>query len=272
MKVLTKELNNDLDLHEIQVAVNSIAKRTMPVFFLDGSHEGVVESDIKTVRTKLNVTDKENELKFMILPASFTFFTDYDDFAAGQGIRTPEEDFLSLYTNRLRIISYLPEDILKHVKDKRLLAMGYAEEKVKKAIVKYAKRKAKAALKVYDKSINDTIYAAEGLTIEEQFGQQHHKYVFSIVELLDEASIIGVSKKESDLYIELDNDDTIILTDAEILEEEIVPNNTPIRHFELHKNEQCYELHFLLVTKDNNLMENFHYVTYKFQDMRFLNP
>jgi hypothetical protein len=68
----------------------------------------------------------------------------------------------------------------------------------------------------------------------------------------------------------LDGEETIILTDVEILEEEINPLNTYIELFELHKTEQDYELHFLLMTKeDNTMVEEFHYLTYRFKDLMF---
>lgn len=46
--------------------------------------------------------------------------------------------------------------------------------------------------------------------------------------------------------------------------------NAYIEFFELHKNQKLYELHFLMMTKDSNLVEYFHYVTYRFRDMRFV--
>ena len=77
MKILTKELKNDLDLNEVRFSVDSRAKRTLPIFFLNDSCEGVYKSDILTVKTKFNLSDKENELRFMILPATFNFYNDY---------------------------------------------------------------------------------------------------------------------------------------------------------------------------------------------------
>lgn len=46
MKILTKELKNDLDLNEVRFSVDSRAKRTLPIFFLNDSCEGVYKSDI----------------------------------------------------------------------------------------------------------------------------------------------------------------------------------------------------------------------------------
>ena len=76
MKVLTKELRNDFDFQEIYCAINSIEKKTMPVVFLNGD-EGVAKADIKTVKTQFNISDKENKLNFMVMPATFTFYSDY---------------------------------------------------------------------------------------------------------------------------------------------------------------------------------------------------
>jgi len=267
MKVLTKELKHDLELHEIQCVVNSIEKRTLPMVFLNGGCEGVADSAIKTIKTNFNLTDKENELKFMILPATFTFFDNNFEHGRFRWKHTPENDFAAEYANRLRIISYLPEEILKQVKDKRLLAFGYAEQKVKKAIISYAKTATTISIKIFENSIKESLDVASELTIDEEFGK--HEYIYSIEELFSESTITGVRKIGKELYIELNKKDTFVLTDVEILEEEVNPENTYIEFFELHKVEQAYELHFLLMTTDNNFVENFHYVTYRFRDMIF---
>lgn len=267
MKVLTKEIRNDIDLQEIRFAVDSKRSRTMPVFFLNEDN-GVTEAEIKTVRTEFNkLSDKENELRFMIIPATFTFFTEHDSYALEREMHSPESDFLSQYVNRLRIISYLPEEILSEVKDKRLLAMGFSDKKVKKAILRYTDAKIKTALEILENSLKESLKAAEGLTIEKQF--EEHSYIYSIEELFDEAFITSVCKKEKDLYVELNGEDTFVLTNVETLEDEIDPKNTEVSFFELYKVEKGYELHFLLKIKDNNLAESFHYVTYGFKDMRF---
>ncbi len=268
MKILTKELKNDLDLNEVRFSVDSRAKRTLPIFFLNDSCEGVYKSDILTVKTKFNLSDKENELRFMILPATFNFYNDYCEYSLEKETHSPENDFLSQYINRLRVISHLPQEILEQVKDKRLLAMGYAEPKVKKAIIEYADAKTEAAIKVLEKSLEDSLNATAGLTISEQF--KKHDYIDSLEDLFSETYITEVDKKGNAIYLELDGEETIILTDVEILEEEINPLNTYIELFELHKTEQDYELHFLLMTKeDNTMVEEFHYLTYRFKDLMF---
>ena len=48
MKILTKELRNNIDFQEIQCALNSVEKRTMPIFFLNGD-EGIENSDMRIV-------------------------------------------------------------------------------------------------------------------------------------------------------------------------------------------------------------------------------
>lgn len=267
MKVLTKELKHDLELHEIQCAVDSREKRTLPMVFLNGDCEGVADSAIKTIKTNFNVADNENELKFMILPATFTFFGKDFEHGRFRWKHTPENDFAAEYANRLRIISYLPEEILKQVKDKRLLAFGYAEQKVKKAIISYAKTATAISIKILERSLKESLDAASGLTIDEEFGK--HEYIYSIEELFSESTITGVKRIGNELYIELNREETFVLTDVKTLEEEVNPENTYIEFFELHKVDQGYELHFLLMTTDNNFVENLHYATYRFKDMMF---
>ncbi len=251
MKILTKELRNNIDFQEIQCALN----------------EGIENSDMRIVRTQFNMSDKENELKFLIMPATFTFFMGYDENAFEKEMHSPENDFLSQYVNRLRLIQYLPEEILSKVKDKRLLAIGYADQKVKNAIQSYTKIKINNAYKILERSLQSSLKASVGLTIKNQF--EKHSYIYSIEELFDETYITNVCKKGNDLYIELDGENTIVLSEVETLEEEIDPQNTEISLFELYKVKQDYELHFLLKVIDDNLAESFHYVTYKFKDMYF---
>ena len=114
---------------------------------MNDSCEGVYKSDILTVKTKFNLSDKENELRFMILPATFNFYNDYCEYSLEKETHSPENDFLSQYINRLRVISHLPQEILEQVKDKRLLAMGYAEPKVKKQSLSMRMRKLRRRLK-----------------------------------------------------------------------------------------------------------------------------
>lgn len=121
---------------------------------------------------------------------------------------------------------------------------------------------------IMEKSHNDSIVACAGLTIEDQFGEKN--YIYSIVELFDETTITNAYKIKDNIFIELDKEIKIVLIDAEIIEEEKSPINAYVEFFELHKIQGRYELHFLLMIKDSNLIENFHYVTYRFGDMRFL--
>lgn len=118
-----------------------------------------------------------------------------------------------------------------------------------------------------ERSLQSSLKASVGLTIKNQF--EKHSYIYSIEELFDETYITNVCKKGNDLYIELDGENTIVLSEVETLEEEIDPQNTEISLFELYKVKQDYELHFLLKVIDDNLAESFHYVTYKFKDMYF---
>ena len=79
------------------------------------------------------LADKENEIRFLILPE--VLFFDYD-FLSGDSEMNDEElknNLLFQYKNLLRIITYLPDNLLSLVKDKRLLALGYAESEVKES-------------------------------------------------------------------------------------------------------------------------------------------
>ena len=268
MKVLTKEILKNFELHVLYCALNTTEKSFLPVLLFSGGYDGFAKSDIITVKSQFNLTDKENEVSFIILPSTFTFFNDYYKDEIKQK-RSAAKEFLSEYINRLRIISELPEKLLKRVKDKRLLALGYAEPKVKKNISKYAYVKKTAVLTILEKSNEESVNACSGLTIEEQF--ENNNYINSIVELFEETTITNVYKFENDIFIELDDDIKIVLISSKIIEEEKSPINAYIKFFELHRGQEFYELHLLLMTKDSNLVEHFHYVTYRFKDMRIEN-
>ena len=258
MKVLTKEIKKELDLHEISCMLEPRGKRPLPVVFLNGDSHGVEPSDIVKVKTNLNFSAKESEFGFMMVRDTFEYFENYDADEAMPEMRSAENDFLSQYINRLRIIATLPSEILERIEDKRLLAMGYATPKVKEEILKYTKAKSQAAFKLFESSLEASVLAASGLTIEQEC---------SIENLFDEATITRVTKEANDISIELDDDVTFVLTDAAVLEEEINPENAYIDLFELHKVNNNYELHLLLTTKDDNFVESSHYVTYAFKDM-----
>lgn len=269
MKVLNKELIKDLELSDIQYILEANYNEKFPIAFLNGNTSSEGKSDLITVKTNLNFTQEENEIKFLLVPDTFIFSSKYYDDAIEPDMKSLQADFISQYTNRLRKISYLPDDILKQIKDKRLLALGYAERKVKNTIIKYIRARKKAAIGTLDKSTADTLENAKSLTIEKQF--ETHSSIDSMVELFDEVTITKINKRDCKIYIQLNGEETIVLSEAQTLEEEVSPENAYIKYFELHKTGQRFELHLLLMTRGENFIEEFHYATYAFTDMQFCN-
>ncbi|MDE6585536.1 MAG: hypothetical protein K2K80_02510, partial [Clostridia bacterium] len=198
-----------------------------------------------------------------------TFETDLDFLGDGTEIneKTYKNDFLFQYLNRLRVISYLPDGILKLVKDKRLLALGYAEKEVKKEILKFAKPVFDKAMTICEKQSEASIQAEKGLTIHEQF--KTRPYSSSLPYLFDGVEITKVEKVDGDIYLTLDEYDTVVFSGAKIIEEETDILNSCVIDIELYKKENCHELHFLLRKINDNLIENYYYATYEFKDMKF---
>ena len=86
MKRLTKEWVKDYELQELISIFSS--KKKVPFAFTNGGTESVAEKDLITVKTDFNLTDKENEISFLILPE--VLFFDYD-FLSGDREMNDEE-------------------------------------------------------------------------------------------------------------------------------------------------------------------------------------
>ena len=153
MKVLTKKWLRDYELNAIVGALSPFTDEKMPFVFTNGGTNIIAKKDLHTVKTNFNLSDKENEINFCMIPNTFAYYGDYLKNANEPEYRSIEADFLSQYVNRLRVISFLPEDILKLIKDKRMLALGYAEEKVKKMILDYVGNKVSNAVEIFENSI-----------------------------------------------------------------------------------------------------------------------
>ncbi len=273
MKVLTKEWIKDFELGDLMRIVNSESVKKFPLVFLNGGNEDVGK-DLNLFKTNLELTDKENEMGFILVSNWF-------DFLPQSQLSTKEENdpqtasneayFFSQYINTLRVISELPQDIFKGVKDKRLLVFGYANEEVKTAIKNYVGNKYEIACQKWEKSNYFSEIAGKSLTANKQFKK---RFLCSkkISHLLQETRILNFSNKYGEIRIMNDNEETAILKDAKTITEEINPKHTYIRVYELYKNENGYEIHFLLERCDENLINKFYYATYSFKDMEYELP
>lgn len=263
MKVLTKEWVKDLDFHELILLLDTNSEKKVPFVFLNGG-EGVAEKDLRTVKTNFNLTEKENAIGFVMLPEAFYLDADFALNGRSKADRYAS-DFKLQYANRLRVISSLPEDILTLVKDKRLLAFGYAEEQAKKEILKYIRPKYRKAVDLLEKSCLSSVKAEEGLTIR---GQLKDNYVDSVMQLFDTAEIEKAEKIKDEIYLTFDDGITVVFSGASVSEKEADIANSYVRATELYKNENCYEMHFLIKKTDKNLIESYYCVTYSFKDLK----
>lgn len=267
MKKMTKEWIKDLEFQDLIVTLEPNTAKKIPFIFMNGGTEFVAKKDLYTVKTNLNVTEKENQISFVMLPDCFIL--DMDFLGDGKKIneKTCRNDFLLQYLNNLRIISYLPEDILKLVKDKRMLALGYAEKETKKIILTYIKDKFRKALDLLEECSSTTDKAEEELTIHQQF--KEHLFISSVPLMFDDVDVTKAEKIEDELFLTLDYNTKVVLNGVKIIEEEIDIANTAVKQIELYKKDNRYELHLLIMKRDENLIANYYYATYEFKDMKF---
>lgn len=73
MKVLTKEWMKNFELGALLRIVNANTKRKIPLVFLNGGTENVGEG-LRTFKTNLDVSDKENQLSFIMVSDIYDCF------------------------------------------------------------------------------------------------------------------------------------------------------------------------------------------------------
>ena len=187
-----------------------------------------------------------------------------DDLQASQWSES-DTLFFTQYVNMLKTISRLPTEILNLIKDKRLLALGYAEKNVKSAIRKYIGNKYENACQKWEQSNDLSEKTSINLTACKQF--KSFPYSNSISHLLQETQIEDFYNNDGEIRLTNDLGEVAVLIDAKTLTEECNPKGTYIRVYELYKNAGGYEIHFLLERRDNNFIQNFYYATYSFKDL-----
>ena len=72
MKVLTKEWIKDFELGDLMRIVNSESVKKFPLVFLNGGNKDVGK-DLNLFKTNLELTDKENEIGFILVSNWFDF-------------------------------------------------------------------------------------------------------------------------------------------------------------------------------------------------------
>lgn len=269
MKILTKEWVKDFDFLELMLMLKPNSNKKIPFVFTNGGTENVANEDLRTVKTNFNFTEKDNELNFVMLPDTFNLESYY--FGNGKIINEKicRQNFLYQYLNRLRVISYLPDNILKLVKDKRLLALGYAEKEAKKEIYNYIRKKYRKAVNLLEKSNKASVNAETDLTIHWQL--KKHSYIHSVPFLFDQAEITEFKQNKTKIYLMLDDKVTVFFSGAKIIENEVDILQANVCAIELYKKEKCYELHLLIKKIDENFIENYYYVTYGFKNLIIIN-
>lgn len=86
--------------------------------------------------------------------------------------------------------------------------------------------------------------------------------------MFDGAQITKTEKDKDGMYLTIEDSITIAFSGAEIMEEEIDVANSYVCEIELYKKQNCYELHLLLMKRDENLIDRYYYATYAFKDLK----
>lgn len=267
MKTLTKEWLKDFELSQLGYMLDSREVGYLPiVVFNNGKEENNIDV-LHRVKTNFNLPENEKVFDVAVVPNTFGFFDDYP-VEEMPFIKSPHDDFMVEYINRLRIASGLPQEVLSHIKDLRLFALGCYEEEAKNAVLKYIGNKKEVAYRKYEKSFNDGCKVAEHLSANKQF--KKHRYVNSLFDLFEEAYLVEMHLNNGDMQLRLNQNLFVRLSDCKIIEREAEPEYDEIKAFELLKNGSRYELHLLLIKRDSNLIESPYYITFEFSDM-FLN-
>lgn len=266
MKFLTKKWLMDYELHEIQCLLKPQTNKKIPFIFTNSGTESIAKENLHTVETDLNLTDKENKIDFIMLPDTFDYLIEYHNDATEPDRKSLEEDFKVQYVDRMRIITYLPDDILKRINDKRMLAFGYVGSEVKSIILDYIEEKNKVTQTMWNAASTNTELVERGLTFSKQFGKD--PYAPTLIELLDMVNILNAEPVGKDIHLTLETGEILILTNAEVIEQEESVINAYVRAIELHKKRSGYELHLLVMKRDVTYTAHFYYVTYSFKDMQ----
>lgn len=257
MKIITKEWKNCYDLLGVIYDLRKETGWKLPVL-IDGSSASVQKRDLITV----NAGDVQSN--FVLVKYTFDFESDYtDDFEPS--IKSPQDDFLFQYVNRLRVLPLLPKEVLAKIKDRRLFALGYVGKETDKLLTAFADKLSEEINKkfneyeeVRNKTFNFTIYS-----------QMDENYFSSVAELLEHSRILKLCFENGDIHIDLDWEKEVILTDAEVIEEECDAVNSTVSFVEIYRNENGFELHLLLKKLDKNFEEKYYYATYSLKDMKF---
>lgn len=266
MKFYTKEWYNNYALKSLAYIFNEYDRR-MIIVICDDSME---LPGIQTIRPHLDLpyfSDKEKQLRFIAEPVHFPLFGQYDKNAPNPQERSFTADFKNTYNNRLRLLSLLPENIQRQIKDKRLLALGYAPKKTRNLILSYINSLESPLNAEQEQFEKAQMVIEEALTLKKQIEDAPYSHYGNLNGFLEESKISNLSWDNSDLHIGVDAAQEIILTEASILEEDDSPIDGEFCAAEVHQFVDHNELHLLLRKYNDDLVERVFYVTYCFKDI-----
>ena len=266
MKFYTKEWYNNYALKSLAYIFNEYDRR-MILVVCDDSVELPGIQTIKLHHDLPYFSDKEKQLRIIAKPVHFPLFEKYDKNAHNPQERSFIADFKDTYNNRLRLISLLPENIQRQIDDKRLLALGYAPQKIQNLILSYIDSLKDPLNAEQEKFEKTQRVIEESLTIKQQIEESPFSSYGNLNKFLEESEISNISWENSDLHIKIDNSQEIILTEASVLEEDESPIDGEFFIVEVHQFDDHNELHLLLRKYDDDLVERVFYVTYRFKDI-----
>lgn len=265
MKIYTKDWKNKYDISQLKYIYQAEEGELLPII-LGNDCSAVDKKDVHTIKLgNLNLSESEKEINFLFVKNSIVCITSIIEDIPLE-LKTANDDFKYQYANRLRVISLLPEEIKEQIKNKHLLALGYAGRELKKILNKFIKEIDKG-LDLMWRDFEKNRETNFKITITNQLKDHYYNYPS---EVFDHINIRKLYFQENDLYFDL-GDESVILQNAKVIEEECKPEKTYIERSEIHQVPNGYELHLLIIKIDKNLMENMYYATYFFEDMWFKN-
>ncbi|MCI9504824.1 MAG: hypothetical protein HFE26_05450 [Clostridia bacterium] len=159
-----------------------------------------------------------------------------------------EKSFQETYRQQIELIKQLPPHILKHVKDIRILALGYASPQTVRQLKRYCAKLRRMNRKIKMKAYHETDCAEDFLRAP--IGLNNF-----------DSFLYGIEIRKNDVYIHFDFDVMFIIKNGRITERESdkiyqfsidYPNSgwSKLEGAELHRRNTEYELNFLFTNSD----------------------
>lgn len=265
MKVYTKEWYYTFELKRVWWWFRKEGgTRLMPVFD-DTIPELPDEIRVDGTSYFPGASRAERTIRVVPVTSMIPLYEDYSVDVPEAPMQSLEKDVRCTLINRMRIMEKLPNEILKSIPDKRLFAMGYAPPEVRQ--------------KVFDYCNSLPEYKSDGASTEKETDRIMQLLTLSrqietedlnpLPMFFEDDPVRNFIQTNNSLKIQLMSGDSLVLTEAKIIEIKGELHGGTVRELELHEVDERYELHLLLYRYDENLMQELFYASFSFKDMYY---